>query len=284
MSVWKEIRGKWTQAACELEVLSPKPGNVHPGQNFDDASVDDFLRSARAIAPVMALAPEQTLGQTILQAVKETRRVVSHNTNLGIILLIAPLAKVPMDVSLIDGIEAVLSSTTVEDSCAVYEAIRIASPGGLGNAESQDVNAPPSETLLECMKLAADRDMIARQYATGFRDVLTTGLEWLLESSRRGLEQKTQVTALALRLLATFPDSLILRRCGEAIAKDVQRLATDVMQSGWPESDGGREAFQSLDRFLREDGHRRNPGTTADFVAAILFAAQRERGYTIQVR
>lgn len=281
MTVWQDKLRSWTRAACELEVLSPKPGNVHPGQNFDDASVDDFLRSACAIAPVIAMAPDQTLGQTILQAVKATRLVVSHNTNLGIILLIAPLAKVPRNVALIDGVEAVMSSTTVEDSRFVYEAIRIASPGGLGNADSQDVNSAPTETLLECMKLAADRDMIARQYATGFRDVLTTGLEWLMEASRRDPDQKTQVTALALRLLASFPDSLILRRCGEGIANDVQRMAAAVLRSGWPESDGGLAIFEQLDQFLRADGHRRNPGTTADLVAAILFAAQRERDYTI---
>ncbi|MBL8810897.1 MAG: triphosphoribosyl-dephospho-CoA synthase [Planctomycetaceae bacterium] len=280
MTPWQLKLERWIQRACELEVLSPKPGNVCPGHDFEDASADDFLRSAAAIAPVLA-SSQPTPGLSILKAVQATRKVVSHNTNLGIILLIAPLARVPEVRSLIGGISQVLEGTTVEDSMHVYEAIRLASPGGLGNAESQDVQSLPTETLTACMQLAADRDLIARQYVTGFRDVLTTGVELLKVAQQSVACQKSQVTTLALRLLSMFPDSLIQRRCGEAEAIAVQRKAQEIIDAGWPDSSAGRDLYVRFDSYLRDDGHHRNPGTTADMVAAILFAAQREGWYEI---
>ena len=280
MTPWQRKLERWIQRACELEVLSPKPGNVCPGQDFEDASADDFLKSAAAIAPVLA-SSQPTLGLSILKAVQATRNVVSHNTNLGIILLIAPLARVPEDRSLIGDISDVLAGTTVEDSRLVYEAIRLASPGGLGNAESQDVSDLPTETLAACMQLAADRDLIARQYVTGFRDVLTTGVDLLKDAQQNVACPKTQVTTLALRLLSMFPDSLIQRRCGEAEAITVQGKAQEIIDAGWPDSTAGQSLYARFDHYLREDGHHRNPGTTADMVAAILFAAQREGWYEI---
>jgi triphosphoribosyl-dephospho-CoA synthase len=50
-----------------------------------------------------------------------------------------------------------------------------------------------------------------------------------------------------------------------------------VLQAGWPDTSVGRKTCQELDAWLRADGHRRNPGTTADLVAATLFAALRDR-------
>lgn len=280
MTPWQLKLERWIQRACELEVLSPKPGNVCPGHDFEDASADDFLKSAAAIAPVLA-SSQPSLGLSILKAVQATRNIVSHNTNLGIVLLIAPLARVPENLSLVYGINEVLEGTTVEDSMHVYKAIRLASPGGLGNAESQDVQSLPTETLTACMQLAADRDLIARQYVTGFRDVLTTGFDLLKAAQQSVACQKSQVTTLALRLLSMFPDSLIQRRCGEAEAITVQQKAQQIIDAGWPDSGGSESLYAKFDDYLRKDGHHRNPGTTADMVAAILFAAQREGWYEI---
>ncbi len=275
MTPWQRKLCTWIQRACELEVLSPKPGNVCPGHDFEDASTDDFLKSAAAIAPVLA-TPQASLGMAILKAVQATRTVVSHNTNLGIILLVAPLARVPEEFSLVDGIDSVLNTTTVEDSRLVYEAIRIASPGGLGKADAQDVGSQPTETLTACMKLASDRDLIARQYVTGFHDVLTTGVELWRACQQTGTSSGSQVTTLALRLLSMFPDSLIQRRCGESEAISVQKKAQEIVEAGWPVSSLSQSLYRELDRYLREDGHHRNPGTTADMVAAILFASKRD--------
>ena len=264
------------ETACAMEVISPKPGNVAPGQEFADASIYDFLKSARAIAPVLAVAGEQPLGETVHRAVQATRLVVNHNTNLGIILLLSPLAMVPRDRSLSEGILDVLDATTVADSQRVYEAIRMAQPAGLGNAAEQDLNDEPTLNLQECMRLAADRDMIAAQYVNGFQQVLTCGQDWLREAAATRVPQPQQISWLAVRVLAEFGDSLIARKCGQQMSDVVREKAQELLDSGWPLRHHGAPQFARFDAFLREDGNRRNPGTTADLVAAILFVALRE--------
>ncbi len=259
-----------------MEVLSPKPGNVSPGTEFADASVADFVKSAHAIAPILATAYERSLGATVLEAIRATRNVVKHNTNLGIVLLLAPLAAVSRDQSLQNGISAVLNSTTMEDSRLVYEAIRLAQPSGLGEAAAQDLHDEPTLNLLECMQLAADRDMIAAQYANGFHDVLNTGQNFQLECRQLPITQSQQISLLAVRLLAKFGDSLIARKCGVEMSNVVREKACLLLDSGWPMQHDTAEQYAAFDSFLRVDGNQRNPGTTADLVAAILFAALRE--------
>lgn len=267
---------RWIESACRMEVLSPKPGNVSPGNEFADSFVLDFLNSARASAPELALADTRPLGETILKAVEATRTVVNQNTNLGIILLIAPLAAVPEGKSLKDGIADVLNATTVHDSRYVYQAIRLAQPGGLGDSAEQDLRDEPTLNLQECMRLAADRDLIARQYVNGFDEVLTKGILWLQEAAERSATQPLQISWLALRLLAEFGDSLIARKCGQELSDVVRRKAREVLDSDWPIAHDSVRRYNEFDTFLRADGHRRNPGTTADMVAAILFAVLRE--------
>ena len=266
------------EVACALEVMSPKAGNVAPGHGFADASIEDYLKSARAIAPVLATACEQSLGETIFKAVQATREVVNHNTNLGIILLLAPLATVPRDRPLSEGIFKVLESTTVADSRLVYDAIRMAQPAGLGKACEQDLDDEPTRNLQECMMFAAERDLIAAQYANGFEQVLTCGFDWLTETGAIGLPQPLQISWLAVRLLAAYGDSLIGRKCGQQMSDVVREKAQKLLDSGWPIQHHAAPQFAEFDAFLREDGNRRNPGTTADFIAAILFAALRDGG------
>jgi triphosphoribosyl-dephospho-CoA synthase len=267
--------------ACLLEVTARKPGNVHPGASFDDLNYDDFVHSAEASSGWLARAGELGVGTAVLRAIEATRRVTATNTNLGIALLIAPLAAVPRDTPLRAGIEDVLERLTVSDAAAVYRAIRLAAAGGLGNVADQDVASRPTVTLREAMGLAADRDRIARQYVTGFADVLDFGTQTLLDWTRRvGDDWESAVIGLHLSLLAEWPDSLIVRKCGPDVAKQCSERAREVLQTGWPETADGREALTGFDQWLRVDGHRRNPGTTADLVAAILFAALRDNTWT----
>lgn len=274
--LWSQQISRWVQLACEREVQSPKPGNVCPGNEFQNASVTDFLVSARAIAPVMGMASERPLGATILECVVATRQAVSHNTNLGIILLIAPMAAVPARQPLTDGICDVLNATTVDDSIAVYEAIRRAQPAGLGEVSDQDLQQKPTQNLVECMRLAADRDLIAAQYANGFQQVLENGLVWLSEAQQAMESSTEQITWLAVRFLAEFGDSLIARKCGSQMSDLVRQKAQDLLRSGWPQRLGSSAELADLDAFLRADGNRRNPGTTADVIAAVIFAGLRE--------
>src|SRR5262245_13581537 len=164
--------GRFALLACLWEVTARKPGNVHRYRDFDDLTYLDFVASAAEVASVLETASysEDGLGKLILCAVSVTRLVVSTNANLGIILVLAPLASVPSPTKLREGIAAVLDRLTIEDSRDVYEAIRLAKPGGLGRVEDQDVSIEPTLPLREVMALAADRDLVARQYANGFRE------------------------------------------------------------------------------------------------------------------
>ncbi len=256
--------GLCSQIACIAEASAPKFGNVHRHRDFEDVRYLDFLFSAAAIAPVMEAAPSRRVGETILEAVRATRQIVRTNTNLGIILLLAPLAAIPREQDIRAGLEQVLDTLDVEDSRLVYEAIRLANPGGLGRSDAQDVREEPTLPLRDVMALAAERDLIALQYVNGFRQV-DEALLMLLQSSGK-LEEA--IVDCQLRLLATHPDSLIARKRGVEEALLVHDRAQQVLSG---ELD--RDVF---DAWLREEGHARNPGTTADLIAAALFLGLRE--------
>lgn len=265
------------RAACILEAAARKPGNVHPQAAFADLCFDDFVHSADVIAPILARTGELGVGAAVLEAVAAIRQCVGKNTNLGIVLLMAPLAAVPDGTPLVDGIAPVLRGLTVHDAQLVYRAIRTANPGGLGTAPQADVSTEPAISLLEAMRLAADRDSVAAQYAANFRLVLQFGVPKLATAPDFRQNWEQAIVRLHLELLAECPDTLIARKCGRATAEQASAAARDVLAAGWPESAAGQRRIAEFDRWLRADGNRRNPGTTADLVAASLLAAFRER-------
>ncbi|MBM4076279.1 MAG: hypothetical protein FJ267_11650, partial [Planctomycetes bacterium] len=355
-------------------------GNVHPFASFDDLCYADFVRAAKATAEHLSRCVERNsrVGSAILEVVHATTDVAKSNVNLGIVLLLAPMALVPANQHLIDGIERVLASTTVLDTEQVYEAIRLARPGGLGTSAAQDVRERPTQTLVDVMRLASHRDRIAEQYATNFQFALTDCRKWLVESWERfhvtsravetelSQECRTNVPiaherlgrlpghdllgpfdcsseqfqlpdsnclppprgesqgggqnhgrdfnnsayssptlpirkreyeknsvmengqshppaweiailSLQLQILASGIDTLIARKCGETLAKDVSNRADQILQSGWPDTAASWILWRQFDDYLRSDGHRLNPGTTADLIVATLFAAFRDR-------
>jgi triphosphoribosyl-dephospho-CoA synthase len=168
----------------------------------------------------------------------------------------------------------------VGDAAKVFEAIRLAAPGGLGRAKDQDIHAAPTLPLREVMALAADRDLIARQYANGFADVFDLGVPALFEGLRQFRRVEPAIQHCQLVWLATHPDSLIQRKRGPEVAAEVSRRAKAVLDQGGIATPAGRDAYADFDRWLRADGHARNPGTTADLITACLFVALRERKMT----
>jgi len=263
--------------ACLLEATAQKPGNVHPGAVFEHVAYEDFVASADAIAPVLANTADIGVGKSILEAVKATRSICEHNTNLGIILLLAPLTAVPADVSLSEGIGAVLSGLTRDDAEHAYEAIRIAQPRGLGTADSADVTASsPNGTLTEVMSQAADRDSVARQYANSFKTVLDDAVTTLNASSRFEEDWEQAIIYLQLKLIARDGDTDIARKCNSIDVHEAKRRAMSVLQAGWPMAMEGRLRIREFDRWLRAKGSKRNPGTTADLVTAGVFAVLRD--------
>jgi triphosphoribosyl-dephospho-CoA synthase len=269
------------ELACTWEARARKAGNVTPEHAFADLCVDEFYRSAEAIAPIIKGAAERSVGATVLLAIEATREVVASNTNLGIVLLLAPLAAVPRPYPLRTGIEAVLESLTVEDSRSVFAAIRLAQPGGLGVRSDHDVRQEPTLPLREVMALAEAHDMVARQYFNGFYEVLDDGVPALQQGLERLKFVEDAIIYCQLTLLAHHRDSLIARKRGWQEATDASRRAEEVLKAGWPNSPESRAAFAALDSWMRAKRNQRNPGTTADLVTASLFAALREGIITV---
>ena len=279
---------RWIQAACIAEASVPKPGNVHPGADFPDLRYEDFVRSAALASPFLAQAGTLGVGPAILEAIRATRQVVNTNTNLGICLLIAPLAAVPLEQDWREGVADVLSRTTLDDSIAVYWAIRCAEPGGMGQIDAQDVSEQPTLPLKEVMQLGAagtretlfhPRDSIARQYTENYWQVdlaVESFRRWTLRTSL-----ENSIIGLHLSLLAAIPDTLIARKRGISTAIEAACRAAGVLSDGWPENPVSNRRLAEFDAWLRADGHQRNPGTTADLVAAVLFLALRERHVSV---
>jgi triphosphoribosyl-dephospho-CoA synthase len=269
------------QLACLLEASAPKPGNVSPGRHFADLTYEDFLTSAVAIGPTFARVADQPLGETIRQAVEITGRWTRTNTNLGIVLLLAPLAKAAANAGggdLRNALRRVLEQTTIDDAREVYAAIRRAKPGGLGRSDTQDVAGEPHVTLLEAMRLAADRDGVAREYATGFEMTFERGAPALARARGDGLSWNDAIVETYLSLLAASIDTHIVRRTGLAAAERVSRQAREALDAGGVRSDEGRQAVEGMDRAMRDDCNSHNPGTTADLTAAAIFVTLIEVG------
>jgi triphosphoribosyl-dephospho-CoA synthase len=258
--------------ACETELAALKPGNVHVHAAGHGMTVEDFRTSARVAAGPLCTPLHRAVGIRIRDAVAATRAAVSCNTNLGIVLLAAPLIAAaetaPDGAGLQARLQAVLDGLTVEDAAAAYEAIRIASPAGLGQAAAQDVAAAPTVTLRAAMALAADRDRIARQYVRGYEDVFSLGVAGIDRLLAAGYDPAWAAALVHMDFLASIPDSHVARKHGAATAEAVRAEAAALRRHAGPE-----ELMETLKKFdfeLKERGI--NPGTSADLTVASLLA------------
>jgi triphosphoribosyl-dephospho-CoA synthase len=262
------------QLACVLEATAEKPGNVTPSHDFDDTSYEDMLRSGIALGPELGRAGERGVGETVLAAVRASRDAAGANTNLGIALLLAPLSRAALSGGpLRERLGDVLRALTVADARAAYAAIRLAGAGGLDEPVEHDVRDEPRVTLREAMAAAVQRDTIASEYVTDHAVTFELGLPALSAALGDGLRPRDAIVELALRLLASVPDTLIARKRGAHAADRVAAGARQVLTAGGVRSARGRNALAEFDASLRQDGNALNPGTTADLVTAVLFVA-----------
>jgi triphosphoribosyl-dephospho-CoA synthase len=262
------------QLACLLEASAAKPGNVSPGRHFSDIRYEHFLASAAAIGEAFAHVATRPIGGTIRAAIEATARWAPSNTNLGIVLLLAPLARAAAaGGELRASLTRVLADTTVDDAREVYAAIRIAEPGGLGRADDQDVFSEPTLPLVEVMRLAADRDAIAREYATGFETTFDLAVPALEAARASGLAWDAAVVETFLKVLAARPDTHIARRGGVELARTVSARAARVLSAGGVRTPAGRDAIETMDAALRAGSNTASPGATADLTAAAIFVA-----------
>lgn len=261
------------ELACYWEATAPKVGNVHPDATFADCSYKDFCQAAKCVAPILAGADGTGeamagVGDRVLRSIEATRRVTSANVNLGIVLLIAPLA-VARDRG---DVGRVLATIDSRQSAMVYRAIGLAAPGGVKPAEVDSkwdvTSSPEAIDLIAAMRMARDRDRIALQYADDFFDFFESVVPLMASELAMKHQPGEAILRGQLKMLSLRPDSLIARKCGAEIADEAQRRAAecfDVHGNCCP------TAITEYDDWLRADGNRRNPGTTADLIAAAVY-------------
>ncbi|TRW96960.1 triphosphoribosyl-dephospho-CoA synthase [Candidatus Methylobacter oryzae] len=270
----EQLRELYLQA-CEVDVQAFKPGNVSVYAEGHDMTVADFRISAKVSAEPLC-NPDYSLGEKIYYAVKATREAVGCNTNLGIILLCAPLIQAIGNYSgltLRQAVSQVISETTIEDAEWVFKAITLASPGGLGKSEDQDVSGKATVTLAEAMKIASMKDRIALQYATDYQDIFNfTVLRYTILLNRWN-DRNWAAVAVYADMLSRFPDSHIERKYGnqysEMVAGKMAQLSGKLSETDNPELI--KPLLVGLDQELKQYGI--NPGTTADMVVATVFTA-----------
>jgi triphosphoribosyl-dephospho-CoA synthase len=266
--------------ACLAELAALKPGNVHVFAGGHDMTTADFDTSAKASAPAMG-APALSVGQRIFEAICRTREAVGCNTNLGIILLCAPLAQAALSStggSLRERLATVLQRLDVADAERAFAAIRLAEPGGLGATPEHDVRAPPTASLAAAMAAAAQRDRIAAQYASGFADIFDLGLPHLQAGLARWRSERWATTSAYLAFLARLPDSHVARKYGLERAQAVCAMARPF-EAQLRDADDPEQLVVPLlafDRELKAAGV--NPGTSADLTVATLLVHRLEDG------
>ena len=287
--------------ACAWDVAVRKPGNVSQASAGHRMQAGQFLASAQACAPAVAAAG-QPVGWRIESAVAATQAAVGCNTNLGIVLLCAPLAAAHERAGQLSGAgsarlrlawQQVMAELTIGDAAAAFRAIEHASPAGLGRAPDQDVREPPQVTLGQAMALAAGHDRVAAQYGDGALALFEAGMGALRHQPAATLkalldgplpapaasvhdDRARVVQAVYLALLAGEPDSHIVRKHGSALAHSVMREALPwAKRSRAGESLDRDPAFAAWDVSLKARGL--NPGSSADLTVATLMAARLSR-------
>ncbi|MBS0252034.1 MAG: triphosphoribosyl-dephospho-CoA synthase [Proteobacteria bacterium] len=262
--------------ACNAELEALKPGNVHRYSAGHGMEVLHFEQAAGAAAGPIA-DPHLSVGKRILRATEASVAATGLNTNLGIVLLCAPLAKAAsettFDVGLRRRLGTILMSLDEQDANDAFAAIRIANPAGMGKVDQGDVHSQPQHlTLLAAMQLAAERDRIANAYVSVYADIFDFALPVFHEAKVvTGCDATLAITTLHMALLAEFPDTHIARKFGAEIAAKVQDEAR-VLRPQWSPAATAKSlpALQEFDAKLKHQGL--NPGTTADFVVTTLFA------------
>lgn len=265
------------RTACRAELSALKPGNVHIHSAGHGMSIAHFERAADAAAPFIA-DPSLSVGARIFKATDASFSATNLNTNLGIVLLSAPLAKAAAEIDVAMGLRRrlafILANLDEDDADACFAAIRLANPAGLGRVEKGDVShANPRMTLTEAMYLAADRDRIANAYVTAYADIFDVALPILAAARDAAERPDLAITALHMALLAEFPDSHIARKFGPDTASDVREEARRLGRYWQPVATV--KSFAALMEFDSQlKAKNLNPGTTADFVVATLFTEQ----------
>ncbi|NWG10889.1 triphosphoribosyl-dephospho-CoA synthase [Candidatus Bathyarchaeota archaeon] len=295
---------KCLELAILFEVSADKPGNVNLVTGFEGTRYEHFLASAVAATSSFELAAKRGIavsqgeihvhdvevGRIIRNCVADINAWQSGgNTLLGTIILFAPIAvaagMIPTKDELIfnierlrDNLKLVVESTTPEDAVAVYEAIRIAKPSGLGKVPEFDVNDLSSErrileekmSLYEIFKIAEKYDAVCSEWVNNYTLTFDVAYPHLKKEIERTKNLNMGVVHTFLKVLAEYTDTFIARKVGVEKARDVSCIAEEILRVGGLETTKGKELLREFDLTLRKSDSLFNPGTTADIIAAAL--------------
>jgi triphosphoribosyl-dephospho-CoA synthase len=286
-----ELIGKISSISSVLEVSGyPKPGNVHRTRDFFDMSFEDFLISGVVTQNIITSSATQAkeilkdndyskahIGKYILEAVKETDNWIKNNTNLGIMMLEVPIAQaasISNDFTEIqENVGKLLDATTVEDAINLYDAINLASAGGMGEQEEYDVQSDNAkdelrknnQTMYDVLEISAGWDQLAFELTNKMPKIFDIGFK-TFDELRKDKRTNTATVQTFLTLLSKVPDTLISRKYGEEEASKVSESAKTLL------NEYGEEYFDKdlnyFDDYLYENNY--NPGTTADLTAASI--------------
>ena len=276
---------KIAQIASALEVSGyPKPGNVHRTRNYDDMVFEDFIISGIVIGDIIREATKNVnignpcLGKYILNAVKETDNWIKNNTNLGIVMMIIPIACATAISNNFNEIRPnivkLMKSTSVEDACDLYDAINIADAGGMGNQDEYDVastNAKEElkankQTMWDVLKISAPWDRLANEMTSDMPVVFEIGYPTYYNLIKENSLNKSCILTF-LTILSEIPDTLISRKYGAKKASEISNQARQLLK--YQNDDDFKDKLKEFDDYLYEN--KFNPGTTADLTAASIF-------------
>lgn len=264
-------------ASLITDIDALKPGNVGRHAPGHGMSVEDFIRSAELTTPILC---DRTLGvgSRILKGVEVTQDGVGCNTNLGILLLFAPLIFAMQHKQAAQSLHASLAKSLndigVRESARIFRAICLANPAGLGQSSQYDVHLLPETTIKEAMQVSRDRDRIAFQYVSNYEDVFGRGLDQITTSLNRWNSMEWAATGCYMNLLSALSDSHVQRKFGTEVADNVKRQAQAVMNRfmSCTEPESMRNELLDFDQKLKSRGI--NPGTTADLTVTSVLVYQ----------
>ena len=258
--------------SCKKDIELIKPGNVNLLSSHKDTKAQDYLDSA-ILSSKELFNQNYSLGKRILESVNVTRSQVNVNTNLGIILLCAPVIQSYIDFNNLDlreGIKKTLSTTSIKDTHDLCAAINISSPGGLGDSDMYDTGSYPNASIKQIMDYSQEYDRISYQYSHNFSDIFDFIIPKLEFLNQRHESLDITLSLLFIEILAKIPDSHISRKFGDKIAKKTSNNAHDLLKILDREHDPDylAKALNNLDYEYKKKGI--NPGTTADLLVASL--------------
>ena len=258
--------------SCKKDIELIKPGNVNLLSSHKDTKAQDYLDSA-ILSSKELFNQNYSLGKRILESVNITRSQVNVNTNLGIILLCAPVIQSYIDFNNLDlreGIKKTLSTTSIKDTHDLCAAINISSPGGLGDSDMYDTASYPNASIKQIMDYSQEYDRISYQYSHNFSDIFDFIIPKLEFLNQRYESLDISLSLLFIEILAKIPDSHISRKFGDKIAKKTSNNAHDLLKILDREHDPDylAKALNNLDYEYKKKGI--NPGTTADLLVASL--------------